>query len=217
MENGAVPVSPARAPAWIGLAAVPVAVALVLAGIWVAGGVITDDFRASMALTAVWFAAVAGCGVLLWRRVRVLRPAALAAVATFVVVGAYLGYTSTVDKTVDEAVVGGPAALEGSFRGLAHETSGTARIVGSGSARTLTLTGFRTDPGPDLFVYVVPGKASGTHVDGGRELAALKGNVGNQQYAIPGDVDLSAGGTVVVWCRAFSVAFGAADLAPTGS
>jgi hypothetical protein len=40
----------------------------------------------------------------------------------------------------------------------------------------------------------------------------LKSNVGNQQYEIPDDVDLDKYSTVVIWCRAFSVEFGAAQL-----
>ena len=39
-------------------AIVLLAIVVVLAGMWIAGGVVTDDFRASMALTALWFAAV---------------------------------------------------------------------------------------------------------------------------------------------------------------
>jgi hypothetical protein len=216
METG-VARPPARSRLRVQAVAVVAAVAIVLLGIWVAGGVLTDDFRASMALTALWFGLVAGGALVAWRRSRLLRPAAVAAVAAFVVVGAYLGYTSTVDTTVNEVVVSGPAAFQGAFRSLAHETTGTARVVEQDGVRTLTLTGFRTDPGPDLFVYVVPGAVDGGAVDGGVQLAALKGNVGNQQYVLPDDVDLAEGGTVVVWCRAFSVSFGAATLRATSS
>ena len=35
---------------------VPAVAVIVLAGVWVSGGVISDDFRTSMALTATWFA-----------------------------------------------------------------------------------------------------------------------------------------------------------------
>lgn len=208
--------SRSASPVWLRVAGVPVAIAVVLAGIWVAGGLVTDDFRASMALTALWFAAVVAAAVGCWRRVPGLRPAAVAAVVAFVAVGGWLGYTSTTDKVVDEAVVSGPAALQGDFRGLAHETTGTARIVEGGS-RTLTLTGFRTDPGPDLYVYLVPGVTTGEDVSGGAQLARLKGNVGDQQYELPAGVDLSDGATVVIWCRTFSVSFGAAPLEPTAS
>jgi hypothetical protein len=197
------------------LALAVAAVVLVLAGIWVAGGVVTDDFRTSMALTALWFGVVVVAAVAGWRRAPPLRPAAVAAVATFVVAGGYLTYTSTVDTVVDEDVATGAAALEGSFVGLAHPTTGTARIVEQGDARVLTLTAFETDPGPDLFVYIVPSRTDGADVDGGASLGRLKGNVGDQQYELPGTLDLSDGATIVVWCRAFSVSFGAASLTET--
>lgn len=165
-------------------AAVLAAIALVLAGIWITGGLITDDFRASMALTAVWFAAVVAGAVLLWRRAPALRPAAIAAVATFVVVGAYLGYTSTTDTVVDETVATGPAELSGSFRDLAHPTTGTARIVArDDGSRVVTFTGFETDPGPDLFVYAVPGATSGEDVDGGTKARRPEGE--RRRPAVP--------------------------------
>ena len=47
--------------------------------------------------------------------------------------------------------------------------------------------------------------------DGAVDLGALKGNRGDQQYAIPRGVDV-ARRTVVIWCRAFSVPFGSARL-----
>lgn len=201
-------------PHWLRIAAVPPAVAVVLVGIWVAGGVLTNDFRVSMALTALWFALVLVGAAVAWRRLPALRPAALAAVTAFVVVGGYLGYASTTDRVVDETVVTGPAALDGSFRSLAHETSGTARVIERpDGTRVLTLTGFRTDPGPDLYLYALPGRVPGDDVDGGTSLGRLKGNVGDQQYALPAALELDRGATIVIWCRAFSVGFGAATLA----
>jgi hypothetical protein len=41
-------------------------------------------------------------------------------------------------------------------------------------------------------------------------LGALKGNIGDQNYAIPRAVDLSAYRSVVVWCKRFGVPFAAA-------
>jgi Electron transfer DM13 len=40
-------------------------------------------------------------------------------------------------------------------------------------------------------------------------IGRLKGNRGNQQYDLPDGV---RAGSVVIWCRAFSVAFGVAEL-----
>jgi hypothetical protein len=70
----------------------------------------------------------------------------------------------------------------------------------------VTLTGFETSPGPDLRVYAVPGR---TGVHSAVDLGRLKGNKGNQQYVVPRG---SRVGSVVVWCRAFSVEFGSAVL-----
>lgn len=192
----------------------PAAAALTVAGIWVAGGVLTDDFRASMALTAVWFAAVVGGAMLLWTRLPGLRAAALAAVLTFAVVGAVLALGTVRDRVVDESVASGPAALSGSFEARAHATEGRAAVVESGGRRLLTLTGFRTDAGPDLFVYLVPGRTGGDSVAGGVRLGSLKGNIGDQQYELPPGWELGDGATAVIWCRAFSVSFGAAPLSP---
>jgi hypothetical protein len=57
----------------LALLAAPAVAAIVLTGVWVAGGVISDDFRTSMALTAAWFAICAGACLLVARRSRALR------------------------------------------------------------------------------------------------------------------------------------------------
>jgi hypothetical protein len=44
------------------------------------------------------------------------------------------------------------------------------------------------------------------------ELGKLKGNRGDQVYPIAADVDLSAYRSVTIWCKRFSVSFGAAEL-----
>jgi len=49
-------------------------------------------------------------------------------------------------------------------------------------------------------------------VDGAVDLGALRGNRGDQEYALPADVDPAGIGRVVIWCRAFTVAFGEATL-----
>jgi hypothetical protein len=167
-----------------------------------------------MVLTALWFLVVAAVAGIVWVRIPGLRAAAVASIATFVLVGGYLGYASTTDRTVSEVVATGPAQLAGSFERRAHETLGSARVVEQAGSRVLTLTGFATDPGPDLFVYAVPGRTSGDSVDDGTRLGKLKGNRGDQQYALPAGFATGEGATIVIWCRAFSVSFGAARLAP---
>jgi hypothetical protein len=214
-----------RIPGWSRLALVPLVAAMVLAGIWVAGGLLTNDFHLSMLLTALWLglAGVAALVVALrWR------PLALPVLGTTVVTAAsvmgYLLYASSVDRVVDEEVaVAAPspgqasadenvALAHGTFETAAHETSGRASLIELAEGATvLTLMRFETDPGPDLRVYLVTGDADelGDVVD----LGPLKGNLGDQQYDVEASVDTGRHRTVVIWCRAFSVAFGSAELA----
>lgn len=100
----------------------------------------------------------------------------------------------------------------GSFVSDAHPTSGTAVVLGNGTGqRFLRFENFETDNGPDLNVYLVNSSTG----DGSDfiDLGNLKGNVGEQNYEIPSDVDLSRYDQVSIWCVRFSVGFGHAGLA----
>ncbi len=44
------------------------------------------------------------------------------------------------------------------------------------------------------------------------DLGVLAGNLGNQNYEIPSDVDVSRYSSVVIWCDRFDVPFGASPL-----
>ena len=76
------------------------------AGIWVSGGVITNDFGLAMALTAVWMGiAAAACLAIAWGRPG-LRVAVIGAyLLTAIVVGGYLGRSMLIDDEVNERVV----------------------------------------------------------------------------------------------------------------
>jgi hypothetical protein len=45
------------------------------------------------------------------------------------------------------------------------------------------------------------------------KLGELKGNIGDQNYEIPSDADLSDMRSVVIWCDMYNVAFGTAAIA----
>jgi Electron transfer DM13 len=107
-----------------------------------------------------------------------------------------------------------PQPVTGEFRGLAHDTSGTARVVTlEGGKRILRIEDLDTDNGPDLVVYLSPQPADGNGFGNGAvNLGKLKGNKGSQNYELPADVDPASFGSVVIWCKRFSVAFGAAPL-----
>jgi hypothetical protein len=112
----------------------------------------------------------------------------------------------------------GPQLLAGGpFRSLnRYETTGTAGIyqLDDGS-RVLRLEDFATSNGPDLQVWLssAPAAAEGReYAEGFVDLGTLKGNIGNQNYTIPADVDLAEYRSVVIWCRRFTVGFGSAPI-----
>jgi hypothetical protein len=104
----------------------------------------------------------------------------------------------------------------GAFTSYEHSTSGQARaILLPDGSRYLRLEDFETSNGPDVRVYLSAAAAGGpgdAFDDEYVELGELKGNIGDQNYAISADVDLDRLGTAVIWCERFSVAFGAAPL-----
>ena len=103
--------------------------------------------------------------------------------------------------------------LAGSFAGAGdgvHNAEGVAMVIYLEDASdVLRLEDFRVTNGPDLYVYLATDKQASDFVDLGR----LKANSGNQNYDIPEGTDLAKYDTVVIWCKAFSVFFGGAELA----
>jgi Electron transfer DM13 len=104
----------------------------------------------------------------------------------------------------------------GRFRGYEHDTSGRAGVLRLADGRRyLRFEHFETSNGPDVRVYLSAARAGGPgdrFDDDYVELGHLKGNIGSQNYAIPRRVRLSDYRSAVVWCKRFSVAFGAAPL-----
>lgn len=217
-----------RFPRWQPLLAVPLVAVVVLLGVWLTGGVLTDDAGLATTLTGAWFAVAGALAVLVAWRARGLAVAVVGTwLVTSVAAGGFLLVTSSVDRVVDEHVVmavgpsvaptaGSRAAAaptllaSGAFRSAAHDTSGVASLVRTPTGRrVLTLTDFATSPGPDLRVYLVP-RAAG--VSDSVDLGRLKGNKGDQQYDVPRTPGTARAGRVVIWCRAFSVEFGSAAL-----
>ena len=105
----------------------------------------------------------------------------------------------------------------GVFHAGAHETKGTAAIFKlADGKRTLRLSNFATSNGPDVRVYLVAAadaKDNDTVTNAGFvELGSLKGNIGDQNYDVPANVDLAKYRAVTVWCKRFGVNFGTAPL-----
>jgi Electron transfer DM13 len=210
------------------LRAIPATVVIVVAGIWVTGALLTNDFTLAMRLTAGWMALAGVIAVAIAFRSRAFRWPVIGAYAlTIAVVGGYLSLSMFRDDVVDEQVaVAAPRApstsaaprnlllTAGRFESVRHDAEGRAQAIElARGGRVLTLTRFEVDNGPDLRVYLVAGPATTeAEVDDYEDLGGLKGNKGNQQYDIPEDVDLDRYSTVVIWCRAFSVLFARAPL-----
>jgi hypothetical protein len=100
------------------------------------------------------------------------------------------------------------------FRSLGHTTSGQAVVLELADGRRfLRLEELRTSNGPDLFVYLSTAAADAprdTFDDDFVSLGPLKANRGSQNYAIPAGASLDRYRSVVIWCRRFTYAFGAA-------
>jgi len=131
-----------------------------------------------------------------------------------------------VNRTVDEAMPAAPGAsaaqpLEsGRFYSILHPTAGTATIyqLGDGT-RILRLSSFSTSNGPDVHVYMVASDdakdAATVEKSGFVDLGVIKGNIGDQNYTLGSELDLAKYRAVSIWCKRFSVNFGAAALRPT--
>jgi len=150
-------------------------------------------------------------------------------VAVVVIVVAWYAFRPerlVVNHQVDEAMPSTPGSLStqplesGQFYSIVHPTNGTATIyqMGDGS-RVLRLTSFRTSNGPDVHVYMVAADdakdAPSVEKAGFVDLGVIKGNIGDQNYALDSDLDLAKYRAVSIWCKRFSVNFGAAALRPT--
>jgi Electron transfer DM13 len=150
---------------------------------------------------------------------------AVAVVAAGVAVAWFQPQKLFIDQRVDEtlpgeaAPSGGPVTLAtGRFRSIGHTTSGRVAVLDVGGGRRyLRLDELATSNGPDLFVYLSAAPADGPRDrfdDEFLSLGRLKANQGNQNYEIGAGARLDRYRSVVIWCRRFTYAFGAAELEP---
>jgi hypothetical protein len=109
------------------------------------------------------------------------------------------------------------ALVSGEFHDVTHHGSGTATIFRLPDGQhILRFENLDVLNGPDLYVWL----SAAEDADDARtildaeyvELGRLKGNIGNQNYEIPAEVDLSQIKSVTIWCRQFSVNFATAPL-----
>jgi hypothetical protein len=108
----------------------------------------------------------------------------------------------------------------GSFISHEYSTTGTVVVLQFPSGeRVLRMEDLDTSNGPDLHVWitdapVIEGLAGWKVFDDGKyvSLGKLKGNKGSQNYDLPDSVNLDELTSISIWCKRFSVSFGAAEL-----
>lgn len=154
----------------------------------------------------------------------------IAVIIILAIVGWYLFRPERIfiDTTVNEALpeagdtqataASEPKTLsKGTFHGVAHDAKGNAEIIElTDGKKILRFTDFAVSNGPDVVVYL-------SSVDDANDsdaiknsdyilISELKGNIGDQNYELSDDVDLSKYNSAVIWCRRFGVNFAVAPL-----
>ena len=112
---------------------------------------------------------------------------------------------ATMSASSNETLIGNFVGAGNGF----HNAEGVGKIIQlADGTDILRLENFKATNGPDLYVYLSTDKTNADIVNLGR----LKGNIGNQNYLIPAGTDITKYNTALIWCRAFSVIFGSAQL-----
>ncbi|WP_064014019.1 DM13 domain-containing protein [Deinococcus puniceus] len=108
------------------------------------------------------------------------------------------------------------AVRQGNFRALEAPTQGKAALTKTATGYTLTLTGLKTEPGPDLKILLFAGnltsaganpKVAGKYL----QVGELKKFSGNFTYKIASK-DLAKYTSVVIWCDQAAAGFAIANL-----
>src|SRR5688500_1472683 len=119
--------------------AIPLVALTLVAGIWVTGGLSSDDCRAATGRTLAWWVAAALiCGLIAWRRPELRAPVLGAYLVTAAVAGVYLGRSEVVDDRVEErvAVAPQPSAAERPMPQGGSSTRPANRLLSQGSCES---------------------------------------------------------------------------------
>ena len=98
--------------------------------------------------------------------------------------------------------------LQGSFESAAHPTSGTVKLAKDAAGKKyLVFENFKSDPGPDLRIWLAEDKSATNYA----ELSTTVPS-GNFKIDVPSGADTPQRIHVLIWCKAFTVLFGSAQL-----
>jgi len=119
------------------------------------------------------------------------------------------------EEAMPTAEVEWVTAAQGEFQDADnfHKGSGTATVFQQGEQSILRFENFSSTNGPDLHVLLVENIEGTRSAELGNyiDLGSLKGNMGNQNYEIPSDVDVAEYGGVMIYCMPFHVVFSTAS------
>jgi hypothetical protein len=97
-----------------------------------------------------------------------------------------------------------------------HGAEGSATVYDLPEGnRVLRFEDFKSTNGPELHVILSKEVPTGTFSGIGEDsidLGLLKGNIGNQNYDIPADINLDDYKSVVIYCAPFKVVFSSAEV-----
>jgi hypothetical protein len=115
-----------------------------------------------------------------------------------------------VTQTLPAVVATGTQESLGTFTAGAHPASGTVKVVADKTdpkKKYLSFESFKTDAGPDLYVYLAEDKAAKGFVS-----VAKLDKTGTFVLDVPANADLTKQKYVLIWCQQFTVLFGSAKL-----
>ena len=126
--------------------------------------------------------------------------------------------TTTPPTTTTTTVPAGPVLLSSSeWISIGHPGAGTVLVYRQpDGSHVVRFEDLEVSNGPDLLVILsasplVDDRAAYSEV-AYLSLGDLKGNIGNQNYVVPAEVNLEDYQTVAIWCRRFNYTFNAADI-----
>ena len=118
--------------------------------------------------------------------------------------------TTSIDNAFAEKTA--TKKISSTFKGadFFHNAEGTVTVIThDDGSRTLQFgDDFKSTPGPDVYVYLATDDKASEFIS----LGKIQHHENSQEYILPEDVDLNKYDKVLIWCQAFGVLFGTADL-----
>jgi Electron transfer DM13 len=97
---------------------------------------------------------------------------------------------------------------QGTMTGVGHTVSGEIKAYDDNGKTVIVMDPFMSQNGPDLKVYLSTDEGASQYIN----LGDLKSINGKQSYDVTGMPDLQEYKYVLIWCEAFTVIFGKAEL-----